>query len=321
MSQWARNKVSAFIEREAKSMPCHVTEIAKDFIKVAFENSNGIFTMPIVKMSQQFSQFSREPTQQGNKGYAVPGNYYMGGVTGDSGGNTNFYPRGNLATLSFNPVSHTQNRERDYDQLTHMGGPNGWNIGSFSKQAGDKDGSQDQGSTSQVAAASVPAAAYTPSGRGLSIPAPISLSPTTKYAITPHNIQATRNGRNRRMDIQRAIMAKSRGVSIKSLATPIIMPRDASGGGSSGGGSSGGSSQQSEQPSDKTTYNFDKNGTCTVQSKDTDHNVTVDAQGKKIALNLPVGEWGYAGGDGQKGKYARIMTESGPSVNFKARIG
>jgi hypothetical protein len=321
MSQWARNKVTAFIEREAKSMPAHVTEVAKDFIKVAFETQNGIFAMPIVKMAQQFSQFSREPTQMGNKGYAVPGNYYMGGVTGDSGGNTSFYPRGNLATLAFNPVSHTQNRERDYDQLTHMGGPNGWNIGAFTKQAGDNDGSQNQGNTSQVAAASVPPAAYTASGRGLSIPAPISLCPTTKLAAIPQNVQVQKHDRARRMNIERTIMAKSRGVSIKSLSTPIIMPRDSSGGGSSSGNGSGSGQQQSQQPSDKTTYNFDKNGTCTVQSKDTDHNVTVDGQGKKITLNLPVGEWGYAGGDGSKGSYARIMTEKGPSVNFKARIG
>jgi hypothetical protein len=292
LGQWGRSKVNDFLERQAKSVPCHVVEVAKDFIKVAFETSNGISTPPVVKLPQQFSQFSREPTQMGNKGYAVPGSYYLGGVTGDSGGNTNFYPRGNLTTLSFNPVSHTQNRERDYDQLTHMGGPNGWNIGAFSKQAGDSSGGQQGGG-----------------GGG-----------QTSTAVVSRNIHEQKYGRARRMNVHRSIMAKTMGVSVKSLSTPIVAPRNGATGG--GGGSSGGNGQQqSQQPSDKTTYNFDKNGMCTIQSKDDKHNVTVDQASQKITLNLPIGEWGYAGGDGKEGKYARIMTESGPSKNFKARIG
>jgi hypothetical protein len=290
MNQWARNRTNNAIEKMAKSMPCHVTEVAKDFIKVAFETSNGIFTPPIVKIPQQFSQFSREPTQKGNKGYAVPGHYYLGGVTGDSGGNTNFYPRGNLTTLAFNPTSHTQNRERDYDQLTHMGGPNGWNIGAFTKQAGDNDGSQQQSGNQ------------------------------TSTAAVSRNVQQFKNDRARRMNIERVLMAKNRKVSVRSLSTPIVTPLDTTSSSGTGSGGSG-DQQQTQQPQDQTTYNFDKNGTCTVQSKDADHNVTVDSQSKKITLNLPVGEWGYAGGDGKKGKYARIMTEDGPSVNFKARIG
>jgi hypothetical protein len=87
----------------------------------------------------------------GDKGYAVPGNYYLGGVTGDAGGNTDFYPRGNLTTLSFNGVSHTQNPSRDYDQLTHMGGPNGWIVGPYQKQQQDQQTQQQQQSQQQTA--------------------------------------------------------------------------------------------------------------------------------------------------------------------------
>jgi hypothetical protein len=92
------------------------------------------------------SQYGRDPTQVGDKGYGVPGNYYLGGVTGDAGGNTDFYPRGNLTTLSFQPVSHKQNPSRDYDQLTHMGGPNGWIVGPFQKQQEDKQSQSGQNS-------------------------------------------------------------------------------------------------------------------------------------------------------------------------------
>jgi hypothetical protein len=89
------------------------------------------------------------------------------------------------------------------------------------------------------------------------------------------------------------------------------------------GGSQSGQdqSQQQQQDNDKTNFSFDKDALATVQSKDTDHNITVDSKGKKITLNVPVGEKVYVGGDGKKGQYARIMTEKGPSKNSLARIG
>lgn len=152
MSQWAHKKTNDHHEKQAKSMPCHVTKVDKDFIYVQFETQNGIFTMPTVKIPQSWSQYSREPTQVGDKGYAVPGHYYLGGVTDDSGGNTDFFPRGNLTTLSFNGVSHKKNPKRDYDQLTHMGGPNGWIVGPHQKQQQDQQQQQqqDQAQTSLV---------------------------------------------------------------------------------------------------------------------------------------------------------------------------
>ena len=159
MNQWARNQMNNHKEAfDPKSIPSHVVEVAKDFIKVAFETANGIFTPPIMKIPQAWSQFSREPTQKGNKGIAVPGHYYQGGVTGDAGGNTNFYPRGNLTTLNFHGASHTQNPGRDYDQLTHMAGPNGWISAAFVDQQQDQQqqqGGQQQG-TGQTSFAAIP---------------------------------------------------------------------------------------------------------------------------------------------------------------------
>jgi hypothetical protein len=146
MNQWAAKRINTKQEREAKSIPCHVTKVDKDFITVAFETQNGIFTPPTVKIPQSMSQYGRDPTQVGDKGYGVPGNYYLGGVTGDAGGNTDFYPRGNLTTLSFQPVSHKQNPSRDYDQLTHMGGPTGWIVGPFQKQQEDQQSQSGQSS-------------------------------------------------------------------------------------------------------------------------------------------------------------------------------
>jgi|SRR5215469_12476 len=142
MNQWAVKRHTSQQEQLTKSIPCHVTKVDKDFIEVAFETTNSIFTMPTVKIPQSMSQYQREPTQVGDKGYAVPSDYYLGGSTGDAGGRTNFFPRGNLTAISFQPVSHTQNPDRDYDTLTHMGGPNGWSVGAFQKQKQDQQQQQ-----------------------------------------------------------------------------------------------------------------------------------------------------------------------------------
>src|SRR5215469_5742806 len=134
MGMWAGRKINDHLEQQPKSIPCHVVKVDKDFVYVQFETQNNIFTMPTVKIPQSMTPFQRDATQVGDKGYAVPGHYYLGGVSGMAGGNTNFYPRANLTPLSFQPVSHTNNVKRDVDQLTHMGGPNGWIVWPYVKQ-------------------------------------------------------------------------------------------------------------------------------------------------------------------------------------------
>ena len=117
------------------------------------------------------------------------------------------------------------------------------------------------------------------------------------------------------------MMAKARGMSVEAMMGPALRDTANAGGNGSSSSSSDGSSQQNKKVGDTTFHSFDKDGLCKIQSQDENHNITCDQKGKKITLNIPIGEWGYAGGDGGKGKYARIMTEDGPSVNFKARIG
>ena len=153
MTTFAARKSNDHHEKQAKSIPCHVTKVDKDFIEVQFETQNNVFTMPTVKIPQSWSHYSREPTQVGDKGYASPGHYYLGGVTDDSGGNTDFYPRGNLTTISFNGVSHKKSPTRDYDQLTHMGGPTGWIVGPYQKGSQEDQQQQQQQQQAQTSLA------------------------------------------------------------------------------------------------------------------------------------------------------------------------
>jgi hypothetical protein len=128
-------------------------------------------------------------------------------------------------------------------------------------------------------------------------------------------VQQARNQRAINLMTQRKIMAKSMGISLQSLLMPSVQdatnapPTDQT------------QNSQQGQSNDQTNFNFDKGGIATVQSKDTEHNITVNQSAKKITLNVPANEKVFIGGDGEKGKYARVLTESGPSMNGMARIG
>jgi hypothetical protein len=272
MNQWSQKRTNTVQESQTKSIPCHVTKVDKDFITVAFETQNGLFTPPTVRIPQSMSQYGRDPTQVGDKGFASPSDYYLGGVTGEAGGNTNFYPRGNLTAISFQPVSHKQNPDRDQDQLTHMGGPNGWIVGPHKKQQQDQQQSQNGGQ----------------SGLGNVL--------TAFRTTTAFRAQQSR--------LRQAV------------------PLDTSGGsGGTGGGTGGSTSGQQQQDDDKTQFSFDKDGKAVMQSKDTDHVITVDQKGKKITIKVPTGHKIYVGGDGSEGQYAQLTTVKGPVINALGRIG
>ncbi len=281
MGLWSTRKTNDSQEAQAKSVPCHVVKVEKDFVYVQFETNNNIFTMPTVKMTQGFSRFGREPTQKGDKGYAVPGNYYMGGNTGYAGGNTSFYPRSNLSTLSFQPVANLKAPKRDYDQHHETGGPNGWIVKTMEDQQ-----EQQQQSGGQTGNGS-----GTSSGNGGSSPAMLQ---SYKKVIGQRNI----------------------------LKAPTLLDGLITGGstGSSNGSSGDGSSGSSSQQNDKTQFSFDKDGLATIQSKDTDHIITVDGKNKQVTIKVPKDETIYIGGDGKEGSYAPLMTQKGKVINAKGRV-
>lgn len=277
MGLWAARKTNDEQELQPKSVPCHVVKVEKDFIHVQFETNNNVFTMPTVKMTQGFSRFGREPTQVGDKGYAVPGGYYMGGVSSYAGGNTGFYPRGNLSTLSFQPVANLKAPKRDYDQHHETGGPNGWIVKTMEKQ---EEQQQQQNQGTQTAGST-------------------SSSPAISRA-------------NARVMGQRNFVASQRMLRVSTHDT---------GSNGSSGSTGTGSSDQQQQDNDKTQFSFDKDGLATIQSKDDKHVITVDQKNKQVTIQVPTNETIYLGGDGKTGQYAKLMTEGGPVINGKGRIG
>jgi hypothetical protein len=133
----ANQSAQNFAHPVAKGLPCRVTKVEKDIITVAFEGSNGVWNMPTRKIPQAFSPYGRDPTQVGDKGYASPSDYHLGGISGLGHVQSNWAPRGNLTPLSFHPISKVNSETRDYDQLTHAGGPKGVKIIQEAKQPKD----------------------------------------------------------------------------------------------------------------------------------------------------------------------------------------
>lgn len=118
-------RANDFAHPMAKGLPCRVTKVNKDVVTVSFEGSNQIWNMPTREIPQAFSPYGRDPTQVGDKGYASPSDYYLGGISDLGGGQSNWQQRGNLTPLAFHPISRLNSETRDYDQQTWAGGPKG----------------------------------------------------------------------------------------------------------------------------------------------------------------------------------------------------
>ena len=127
-------RANDFSHVPAKGLPCRVTKVEKDIITIAFEGSNGIWNMPTRKISQAISPYGRDPTQVGDKGYASPSDYHIGQINKLGDVPSNWKQRGNLTPLVFHPISKAKSEARDYDQLTHAGGPTGVKILQTAKQ-------------------------------------------------------------------------------------------------------------------------------------------------------------------------------------------
>ena len=113
-------------QRQPQSVPVRVVAIVGEFVTVATD-AQGPYTIPQITVPKNQSAYFRDPTQVGDLGYLVQGNYYLGGVSDQGGGTGNFNPRGNLTTMVFQPISqkpYTTNPVRD-PNAAFVNGPNG----------------------------------------------------------------------------------------------------------------------------------------------------------------------------------------------------
>lgn len=122
---FVRTKAQDAFWNIGKTFPGHVSKILEnDFIEFTFD-ATGPFTLPKVQIPQAFSKYHREPTQVGDKGYAVPGDISIGVSSGQDGSTPNMYPRGNLGSLTYHPLSNKNWPKRDPNMFLVTGGPSG----------------------------------------------------------------------------------------------------------------------------------------------------------------------------------------------------
>jgi hypothetical protein len=280
-------------ELEPKSIPCHVQKVEKDFVHVAFDTSNSIFTPPVMKMTQSFSRFGREPTQVGDRALAVPGDYYLGGNTAYSGGRTNFYPRGNLSSLSFQPMANMKAPQRDYDQHHETGGPNGWKMKVIEEQQQGGWGQQNGGSGG--------------SGDGSGGSAPSAAT-----------IRAHQRIMQQRSPIMMAANGSSNGSSSSSNGQGQQQKKQTS-------------TSQTEFSFDKNDValvrSYDADHWLNIDGQNqnwvgqSSGNLKLQLKGgSKIVANSEAKNT-YLGGDPDKGhKFCKVLTVCGPSLNVEARV-
>jgi hypothetical protein len=130
---YARMQSAGNIQNLPKVIQGHITKILDDDFLEFTIDATGPYTLPKLQIPQAFSKYHREPTQVGDKGYAVPNDFYLGGESGQSGGTADMYPRGNLATHVFHPVSAKNFDKRDPNMFLVTGGPSGHTIQSQDK--------------------------------------------------------------------------------------------------------------------------------------------------------------------------------------------
>jgi hypothetical protein len=106
-----------------KALPCSVVSVTGSIVKVKFE-INSDFTLPQVTMPLFGPIYIRYPIQPGDKGLAIPGDAYLGGMSGLGGGVADLTQRANLSTLTFLPIGNTDWSEVDPNAVT-IYGPNG----------------------------------------------------------------------------------------------------------------------------------------------------------------------------------------------------
>jgi hypothetical protein len=117
-------KSQDWLQRLPQRMPATVVAVDGPLITVSLSGNWGAFPIPTITIPKDESQWAREPTQVGDKGYINGIDYYIGGQSGQGGGNADLLPRANLTNATFQPISQKSLPVVDYNAYT-ISGPNG----------------------------------------------------------------------------------------------------------------------------------------------------------------------------------------------------
>lgn len=114
------------IQRVGRCYPCSVVSVSGALVTVKFEMNADPFTLPQVQMPLFGPEYVRYPIQQGDKGFAIAADAYLGQMSGmgPSGQVADLTEQPNLSTLVFMPIGNKNWRAVDHNAVV-IYGPNG----------------------------------------------------------------------------------------------------------------------------------------------------------------------------------------------------
>lgn len=123
-NQLAINRAQQAIENLGRALPCRVVKVSGAIVTVAFEVNAAPLTLKNITIPKAESLWIRMPTQVGDKGWTVPADAYLSGVSGLGGGVANLTRPGNFSALVFVPISNAGSGPIDQN-AAQVQGPNG----------------------------------------------------------------------------------------------------------------------------------------------------------------------------------------------------
>lgn len=111
------------IQLLGKALPATVASVNKagTIVTVKFEMAAIPFTLPQVKMPVLTTEYFRAPIQVGCRGFVIPGDAYLGGVSGLGGGTADLTTQSNLGSLVFAPIGNMDFQNVDGNVATVYG--------------------------------------------------------------------------------------------------------------------------------------------------------------------------------------------------------
>jgi hypothetical protein len=118
------SRAKQVIQSTGRALPCSVVAVNGSIVTVKFEVNASPLTLPNITIPKAESPWIRMPTQVGDKGFTVPCDVFLGGISGLGSGTATLAPVGNLAALVFVPVSNANSGPVDQN-AAQIQGPNG----------------------------------------------------------------------------------------------------------------------------------------------------------------------------------------------------
>jgi hypothetical protein len=123
-NQLAINRAQQAIQNLGRALPCRVVSVSGAIVTVAFEVNAAPLTLKNITIPKAESPWIRMPTQVDDKGWTVPADAYLSGVSGLGGGVANLTRPGNFSALVFVPISNAGSGPID-PNAAQVQGPNG----------------------------------------------------------------------------------------------------------------------------------------------------------------------------------------------------